>query len=341
MTESHVVTLERHVIEAEGRHPEATGAFTAILHAIALAAKIISREVNKAGLVDVLGATGDTNVQGESVQKLDVYAQDVIFNTLDHTGHLCCMVSEESDEILAIPEVFPKGEYVLVFDPLDGSSNIDVNASIGTIFSIHRKVSGEEDGTMEDCLQAGCHQVAAGYVLYGSSTMLIYTSGTGVHGFTLDPSIGEFLLSHRDIRIPEPGARLYSVNEAYYTRWSPGQQRLMQHLKGLTDESTPGFSSRYIGSLVADFHRTLLRGGLFMYPADSTNPKGKLRLLYEAAPMAMLCERAGGKASDGTGLILDLKPEELHQRTPLYIGSKALVELAESFLAENSAEVGA
>ena len=341
MPESHVVTLERHIIEAERSHSDATGAFSNILHSVALAAKIISREVNKAGLVDVLGATGYTNIQGESVQKLDIYAQDVIFKALDHTGHLCCMVSEESEEILPIPDAFPKGEYVLVFDPLDGSSNIDVNVSIGTIFSIHRKVSGGEDGTMEDCLQAGCQQLAAGYVLYGSSTMLVYTSGDGVHGFTLDPSIGEFLLSHRSIRIPEPGNRLYSVNEANYPRWSRRQQKLMQYFKGLTDESGPTFSSRYIGSLVADFHRTLLKGGIFMYPADSKNPQGKLRLLYEAAPMAMLCEQAGGKASNGTGSILNLKPEGLHQRTPLYIGSSRMVELAESFLAEDQAEVGA
>ncbi len=341
MTESHVVTLERHIIEAERSHPGATGAFSNILHSITLAAKIISREVNKAGLVDVLGATGDTNIQGESVQKLDLYAQDVIYNAMDHSGHLCCMVSEESEDILPIPEAFPKGEYVLVFDPLDGSSNIDVNASIGTIFAIHRKVSDGEDGTLEDCLQAGRQQLAAGYVLYGSSTMLVYTSGAGVHGFTLDPSIGEFLLSHRNIRIPDPGARLYSINEAYYPRWSVGQQELMQHFKGLSDDSGPSFSSRYIGSLVADFHRTLLKGGIFMYPADSKNPNGKLRLLYEAAPMAMICEQAGGKASNGFGSILDLVPEGLHQRTPLYVGSAPLVELAESYLAENQAEMGA
>ena len=341
MPDSHVVTLGRHIIEAEQGHPDATGAFSNILHSITLAAKIISRAVNKAGLVDVLGATGDTNIQGESVQKLDLYAQDVIYDAMDHSGHLCCMVSEESEEILLIPEAFPKGEYVLVFDPLDGSSNIDVNASIGTIFAIHRKVSDGEDGTLEDCLQAGCQQLAAGYVLYGSSTMLVYTTGAGVHGFTLDPSIGEFLLSHRNIRIPDPGERLYSINEAYYPRWSVGQQKLMQHFKGLSDDSGPSFSSRYIGSLVADFHRTLLKGGIFMYPADSKNPKGKLRLLYEAAPMAMICEQAGGKASNGVGSILNLIPEGLHQRTPLYIGSAPLVELAESYLAENKSEMGA
>ena len=336
MPEDSVVTLERHIVEEERSRPEATGAFSNILYALTLAAKIISREVNKAGIVDLLGGAGKTNVQGERVQKLDLYAQDVIFRAIDHTGTLCCMVSEESEDILPIPAEFPKGEYVLIFDPLDGSSNIDVNVSIGTIFSIHRKVSGGEDGTLEDCLQAGCKQLAAGYVLYGSSTMLVYTSGDGVHGFTLDPSIGEFLLSHRNIQIPDPPSLMYSINEAYYPRWSEGQQRLMQHLKGLDGASSTSFSSRYIGSLVADFHRTLLKGGIFMYPADTRSPQGKLRLLYEAAPMAMICEQAGGRASDGAERILDLTPETLHQRTPLYIGSSELVAMAERFLAEAS-----
>ncbi len=335
MPKNKVITLERHIVEEERRRPQATGAFSNILYSIALAAKIISREVNQAGIVDLLGGTGGTNAQGERVQKLDLYAQDVIYRAMDHTGTLCCMVSEESEEILWIPAEFPKGEYVLIFDPLDGSSNIDVNVSIGTIFSIHRKISGGEDGALEDCLQAGWRQLAAGYAVYGSSTMLVYTSGRGVHGFTLDPSIGEFLLSHPDITIPDPPSRLYSVNEAYYPRWSPGQQRLMQHLKGLDGETSP-CSSRYIGSLVADFHRTLLKGGIFMYPADTKAPRGKLRLLYEAAPMGMICEQAGGSASDGKNRILDLIPETLHQRTPLYIGSTEMVALAERYLAEAS-----
>ncbi len=336
MPGNSVVTLERHIIEEERSHPEATGAFSNVLHSLTLAAKIISREVNKAGIVDILGGTGTTNVQGERVQKLDLYAQDVIYTAVDHTGTLCCMVSEESEDILPIPAEFPKGDYVLIFDPLDGSSNIDVNVSIGTIFSVHKKISGGEDGTLDDCLQAGCRQLAAGYVLYGSSTMLVYTSGNGVHGFTLDPSIGEFLLSHRNIMIPVPPSLTYSINEAYYPRWSKRQQRLMQHLKGLDGESSASFSSRYIGSLVADFHRTLLKGGIFMYPADTKGPQGKLRLLYEAAPMGMICEQAGGRASDGQNRILDLTPETLHQRTPLYIGSSEIVAMAERFLAETS-----
>ena len=336
MPENSVVTLERHIIAEERRRPEATGAFSNILYALTLAAKIISREVNKAGIVDLLGGAGTVNIQGERVQKLDLYAQDVIYRAMDHTGTLCCMVSEESEDILAIPAEFPKGDYVLIFDPLDGSSNIDVNVSIGTIFSIHKKVTDGEDGTLADCLQVGSRQLAAGYVLYGSSTMLVYTSGHGVHGFTLDPSIGEFLLSHRNITIPDPPNLMYSINEAYYPRWSKGQQRLMQHLKGLDGESTPSYSSRYIGSLVADFHRTLLKGGIFMYPADSRAPGGKLRLLYEAAPMAMICEQAGGRASDGKNRVLDLTPESLHARTPLYLGSRDIVTMAERYLAEPS-----
>ena len=336
MPDNSVVTLERHIVEEERSRPEATGAFSNILYSLTLAAKIISREVTKAGIVDILGGAGTVNVQGERVQKLDLYAQDVIFRALDHTGTLCCMVSEEYEELLPIPAQFPKGDYVLIFDPLDGSSNIDVNVSIGTIFSIHRKISGGEDGTLEDCLQAGSRQLAAGYVVYGSSTMLVYTSGRGVHGFTLDPSIGEFLLSHPNITIPDPPSLMYSINEAYYPRWSRGQQRLMQHLKGLDGESAPSYSSRYIGSLVADFHRTLLKGGIFMYPADSKAPEGKLRLLYEAAPMGMICEQAGGRASDGRNRILDLEPRTLHQRTPLYIGSSEIVAMAERYLAEPS-----
>lgn len=329
MPKTSLVTIDRHILEQERRYPDATGAFSNILYDLALAAKIISREVTKAGLVDILGAAGDTNVQGEDVQKLDEYAQEVIYKAMDHTGHLCCMVSEEREEIIHIPEKFPAGDYVLIFDPLDGSSNIDVNVSVGTIFSVVRKISAQERGGLEDCLQPGIAQVAAGYIVYGSSTMMVYTVGAGVHGFTLDPSIGEFLLSHPDMKIPSPGLRQYSVNEANYGRWSGGQKRLMQELKS----SEAGFSSRYIGSLVADFHRVLLRGGIFMYPGDQKNPSGKLRLLYEANPMAWLCEAAGGKASDGNRRIMEIQPESLHERTPLYLGAARLVEKAEHFLA--------
>ena len=331
MAETSVVTLSRHVVEEERRHPEATGAFSNILYDIALAAKIISRGVNKAGLVDILGQAGTTNVHGEAVKKLDVFADEVIFKAMDHTGNLCCMASEEHPEVMPLPERFPRGKYVLLYDPLDGSSNIDFNVSIGTIFSVHRKVSDGVDGGLEDCLQPGHRQLAAGYVVYGSSTMLVYTSGAGVHGFTLDPGIGEFLLSHPDIRIPESASRTYSVNESYYERWAPGQRRLVEDLK-----QQKGMSARYIGSLVADVHRTLLAGGMFMYPADAKSPRGKLRLLYEAAPLAMICREAGGGAIDGRGDILDLMPTELHQRTPLYIGSLDLVEQARKLLSGDS-----
>lgn len=327
--DTHVVTISRFLVEEERRHPEATGAFTDLLHDIALAAKVIGREVNKAGLVDILGAADDENVHGETQQKLDVFANNVMYRALDHTGLVACMASEENESFIPVPDKFPAGDYVVIYDPLDGSSNIDVNVSIGTIFSIHHKISAGERGTMEDCLQPGRRQVAAGYVLYGSSTMLVYTTGAGVHGFTLDPSIGEFILSHPDMRIPRPPRKVYSVNEAYYRRWSTGQQRLVTHMK-----TEGGFGSRYIGSLVADIHRTLLQGGIFMYPGDTKNPRGKLRLMYEAAPMAMIVEQAGGRASDGARDILDIEPESLHQRVPLYMGSKEFVDMAEEMLAE-------
>ncbi|MDE2773441.1 MAG: class 1 fructose-bisphosphatase [Gemmatimonadota bacterium] len=331
MAETSVVTLSRHIVEEERRHPEATGAFSNILYDIALAAKIISREVNKAGLVDILGQAGSRNVHDEVVKKLDVFADEVICKAMDHTGDLCCMVSEEHPDIVAIPEKFPRGKYVLLYDPLDGSSNIDLNVSIGTIFSVHLKVTEGPDGRLEDCLQPGRRQLAAGYVVYGSSTMLVYTSGAGVHGFTLDPSIGEFLLSHPNIHIPESTSRTYSVNESYYDLWGPGQRQFVSELK-----RQEGLSARYIGSLVADFHRTLLSGGVFMYPADSRSPRGKLRLLYEAAPLAMICKEAGGGAIDGHGDILDQLPTELHQRTPLYIGSLDLVECARTLVSGDS-----
>ncbi|MDE2981578.1 MAG: class 1 fructose-bisphosphatase [Gemmatimonadota bacterium] len=336
---SKVVTIDRHIIDQERNYPDASGRFSALLYDLALAAKIISREVNMAGLIDILGQTGDTNVQGERVQKLDVFAQEVIVKAMDHAGHLCCMVSEEHGEIIPIPDRFDIGNYVLLFDPLDGSSNINVNVSIGTIFSIHHRVTPKGGaGTLVDCLQPGYRQLAAGYVVYGSSTMLVYTTGAarGVHGFTLDPSIGEFLLSHRDIRIPDPPAKVYSVNEAYYARWSRGQQRLVDHFRGVNGEGEGGFKSRYIGSLVSDFHRTLLQGGIFMYPPDSKSPGGKLRVLYEAAPLAMICEAAGGRASDGGRNILDIVPEGLHDRTPLFLGSASLVDLAEEYLRDGS-----
>lgn len=330
MPENHVVTISRFLIEQERKIAETTtGTFTGLLSNIALAAKVISHQVNRAGLAEILGETGQENFHGERIQKLDLFADDVMQKALDHTGLITCMASEENEFFLPVPENFPSGDYVVIYDPLDGSSNIDVNVSIGTIFSIHSKISDSDRGELKDCLQAGKHQVAAGYVLYGSSTMLVYTTGAGVHGFTLDPSIGEFVLSHKNMRFPDPSRRVYSINEAHYPGWETGQQLLVDYLKNEGD-----FSSRYIGSLVADFHRTLLQGGIFMYPAGQGAPEGKLRLLYECAPIAMLAEQAGGRASTGARDVLEIIPHSLHQRIPLYVGNREFVDLAEDFLAE-------
>lgn len=333
MTETHIVTIERHIIDQERRFPEARGAFSSILSDLALAAKVISREVNMAGLLDIVGQAGHRNIQGEDVQKLDVFAQNVIYRAMDHTGHLACMASEEVEGVIPIPDKFPTGDYVLVFDPLDGSSNIDVNISIGTIFGLYRKVSTGPRGSLEDCLQPGSRQIAAGYIIYGSSTMMVYTAGAGVHGFTLDPSIGEFILSHPDLRIPDPEAPVYSANEAYRDRWAPGVSRFLDELR-----AGGRASARYVGSLVADVHRTLLRGGIFLYPGDRKAPNGKLRLVYEANPLAMVVEQAGGRASTGRGRILEVEPGALHERTPLFIGSPALVDRVDQLLASEPAE---
>ncbi|MFQ6115609.1 MAG: class 1 fructose-bisphosphatase [bacterium] len=326
-----LVTIERHITETQRKFPQATGEFSALLNDIALAAKIIAREVNKAGLVDVLGFTGETNIHGEQVQKLDEYADSIIFKALDHTGRVCVMASEEQEDIIPIPDRFPCGKYALLYDPLDGSSNIDANVSIGTIFSIYRKVSKGERGSLEDCLQKGTAQVAAGYVIYGSSTMLVFTTGNGVHGFTYDPSVGEFLLSHNNIKIPKRG-KIYSVNEGNSERWEEGTKKYVNHVKQVDKETNRPYSSRYIGSLVADFHRNLLYGGIFLYPGDKKNPKGKLRLMYEANPLALIVEQAGGYASDGRLRILEIRPESIHQRTPLIIGSHDDVKEAEDFV---------
>jgi len=316
-----VITIDSHIMEQERKFPQATGEFSGLLNNISFAAKIISREVNKAGLVSILGITGKTNVQGESVQKLDMYAQNIFQQTLEKSGHLCVMVSEEIESIIEIPDGYPCGKYVLCFDPLDGSSNIDYNVSIGSIFAIYKKISTGERGKIEDILQPGNKLVGAGYIIYGSSTMMVYSTGLGVHGFTLDSSIGEFLLSHENIRIPEDG-KMYSVNEGYYELWSENTRKYIDSLKDPQATNGKPFTSRYIGSMVADFHRNLLAGGIFLYPGDTNNPNGKLRLLYEAIPMAYIVEQAGGYATDGHRSILDIQPESLHQRTPLIIGSR-------------------
>lgn len=338
----HMTTIERHILDQQSAFPDASGSLTSLLYDIALAGKLIASKTVQAGLVDILGRQGATNVQGEDVQKLDVYADQTIFRLMDHTGRLAVMASEEHEGLIPIPAQYPTGNYVLLFDPLDGSSNIDVNVSVGTIFSIFRRVTAQGPGTMSDCLQTGRKLVAAGYVIYGSSTMLVYTTGNGVHGFTLNRTVGEFFLSHPDMRMPSK-PKYYSVNQGYERYWSPGVLRYTRYLQGGDDAKAvpgtpppPGLSLRYIGSLVADFHRNLLAGGIFYYPADRKDPDkpfGKLRLLYEAAPLAFIAEQAGGYASDGRGNILDLLPQELHQRVPLFIGDKGLVQAAEKFVA--------
>src|SRR5215208_7877045 len=325
-TATSVVTIERFIIEEERNHPEATGELSGILYDLALAAKMIANKVRSAGLADILGATENENVQGEVQQKLDVMANEIIVKAMDHGGRLCAMASEEEPGIIQIPEMFKCGKYCLLFDPLDGSSNIDVNVPVGTIFSVVRKITRGRQGDLEDMLQPGRRQVAAGYVIYGSSTMLVYTTGQGVHGFTLDPSIGEFLLSHPNIRTPEEGQFL-SVNSAYEQHWDEPTKQLMRRYRGLEGERAP-LTVRYVGSLVADFHRNLLGGGVFCYRASAKSPTGKLRLLYEANPLAFICEQAGGAAIDGRIRILDVQPTELHQRVPLYMGSKSDVDLA-------------
>ena len=330
---SKIKTVQQHILDEERLYPGATGDFTALLTSLTLAAKIISREVNQAGLVRILGETGEINVHGESVQKLDEFAQQTICRAMGYSGHLCVMASEESENIIPIPDGSKRGRYVLMFDPLDGSSNIDVNASIGTIFSIHRKVTTDgPDGTLKDCLQKGAQQLAAGYFIYGSSTMMVYTTGHGVNGFTLDPSLGEFLLSHENIQIPSRG-KIYSINEGNVTQWDEGTRRYIDHVKQNQKSDGRPYSLRYIGSLVADFHRNLLKGGIFLYPG----PKGKLRLLYEAAPLAMVVEQAGGTASTGSQRIMEVMPESLHQRVPLIIGSTEDVQLYEKFCRESVA----
>ncbi|MCL4279646.1 MAG: class 1 fructose-bisphosphatase, partial [Ignavibacteriaceae bacterium] len=288
----------------------------------------------KAGLVDIIGYTGDKNVHGEKVKKLDILAHEMMIKAMDHGGNLCVMASEEEEEIIHIPDKFHIGKYVLLFDPLDGSSNIDVNISVGTIFSIYKRISpGDGPGTMKDCLQQGINQIAAGYVIYGSSTMLVYTAGNGVHGFTLDPAFGEFLLSHPNMQTPKK-SKIYSINEGNYLYWHPGLKRYIKYLQEEDKMSNRPFSSRYTGSMVADVHRNLIYGGIFMYPSDSRNPNGKLRLMYECNPMAFIVEQAGGRATNGKQRIMEITPEKLHQRVPIFIGSEDDVRMVEKFMAE-------
>jgi fructose-1,6-bisphosphatase I len=326
------ITLERHIVEGERQHPGATGQFSSLLHGLSLAAKLVWREVTKAGLVNILGTTDRMNISGDVVKKLDVFADQTIYKAMDHLGYLCGMASEENEDLLHIPDEYPSGKYMLLFDPLDGSGNIDANVTIGTIFSIYSRVTLSGKPTMEDVLQPGIRQLAAGYILYGSSMMFVYSTGHGVHGFTLDPSVGEFLLSHENIRIPTKGT-IYSVNEGNIARWSKGMQRYVEWLKQEDPLTGRPYSARYVGSLVADVHRTLLYGGLYCYPGDSRNPNGKLRLMYETNPLAFLVEQAGGAASDGIQRTLEIHPNSLHQRTPFFVGSPEDVRIVQEFLA--------
>ncbi|MBG0776470.1 MAG: class 1 fructose-bisphosphatase [Desulfovibrionaceae bacterium] len=322
------ISVTEHLLLHERTH-QATGTFTRLLNDLILSGKIIARSVSKAGLVDVLGGTGEINVQGEKVQKLDEFANTVLIHRMERAGVLCAMASEENADLILVDAKLPKGDYILIFDPLDGSSNIDVDINIGTIFSIHRRKSASDSEVeLSDVLQRGSEQVGAGYILYGPSTMLVFTTGQGVHGFTLDPSVGEFLLSHPNIQMPEYG-RIYSVNEGNRNYWDEATCRAVDSFKQPSEERTKPCSMRYVGSLVADFHRTLLRGGIFLYPMDYKNPdhpQGKLRLLCEASPLAFVAEQAGGAAIDGHQRILDIKPAHLHERVPLFVGSRGDVE---------------
>jgi len=335
---SKLTTLGEFIVERQSDFPFAKGELSRLLSAIRLAAKIVNREVNKAGLVDdILGNAGEENVQGEQQQKLDVYANNQMIAALKAQQEVCGIGSEENEDFIA----FDKGEavwgkYVVLMDPLDGSSNIDVNVSIGTIFSIYRRKSKPGTvATLEDFLQPGDDLVAAGYVIYGSSTMLVFSTGHGVNGFTLDTSIGVFCLSHPNMKIPEDG-RIYSINEGNYKQFPEGVKRYIKYCQEEDEATDRPYTSRYIGSLVADFHRNLIKGGIYIYPQTGSNPNGKLRLMYENIPLAFLVEQAGGKASDGRRRILGIEPEHLHQRTPLFIGSKKMVENAEAFMKEYS-----
>jgi fructose-1,6-bisphosphatase I len=334
--DSKIITIERHILNEQRTYPEATGVLTYLLYDLALAGKVIASQTTRAGLVEILGRTGNINIQGEEVMKLDELADRMIFHLNNQTGRLAVMASEEQEDILPIPDPYSTGKYVLLYDPLDGSSNIDFNVSIGTIFAIYRRTSETGPGTIQDCLQKGKDMVAAGYMIYGASTMLVYSSGRGVHGFTLDPSVGEFLLTHPNICIPEK-PRYYSVNQAYTKYWTQGIHRFTRYLQGLEEDDIPTrkLSLRYIGSMVADFHRNLLAGGIFYYPADNKDPRypnGKLRLVYEGAPLSFIAEQAGGYGSDGYGNLLDIQPNSLHQRVPMFIGNKELVKKAEEYI---------
>lgn len=333
---NRVITLEEYIIQSQNKFPGATGELSQLLRDIGLAAKIISREVNKAGITNILGEDGSQNVHGEAVKKLDLFSDRQLISALNRSDITCMVISEENDGIVELHN--DGGKYIVYMDPLDGSSNIDVNVSIGSIFSIY--ICENDDisalGT-DDALQPGTKQVAAGYVLYGSSTIMVYTTGMGVSEFTLDPSIGEFILSNDDIKMPDHGT-IYSVNEGYYKSWPEGLKKYVKYCQEEVEEDGRPYSARYIGSMVADVHRTLLKGGIFIYPHSTKYPNGKLRLMYECNPLSFVIEQAGGMAIDGKGRIMDVTPEAIHQRTPIYIGSKQNVSKVKEFLDEYAEE---
>lgn len=329
-----IETLDEFVIRKQDELPYAKGELSRLLRDIGLAAKIVNREVNKAGLVDILGTTGAINVQGEEVKKLDVYANKRFIAALKLGGECCGIASEENKDFIVIhDEISKNARYVVALDPLDGSSNIDVNVSVGTIFSIYRRASSGGTCILEDFLQKGSKQAAAGYIVYGSSTMLVYTTGHGVNGFTLDPSIGEFCLSHPNMQIPKAG-KIYSINQGNFISFPEGVKEYIRYCKQEDKTTNRPYSLRYIGSMVADIHRNLISGGIFIYPATKDAPRGKLRLLYECNPMSFIVEQAGGRATDGFKRIQDIEPKELHQRTPIFIGSEEMVLKAEEFMSD-------
>lgn len=331
---SKLVTLDEFIIQRQRDFPFSTGELSGLLRDIGVACKIINREVNKAGLVDITGATGEVNIQGEEVKKLDEFADQTLIDCLKNSGEACGYASEEQDDFQTIPTFSnANAKYIVLFDPLDGSSNIDVNVSIGTIFAIYRRKTEDGDCKIQDFLQQGRELVASGYVVYGSSTMLVYTTGNGVNGFTLDPSIGEFCLSHPNIKTPEE-ASIFSVNVGNFSKFPEHIKNYIRYCMGEDNGKKP-YSLRYIGSFVADFHRNLIKGGVFLYPPTEGLKQGKLRLMYESNPMAFIVEQAGGRASTGTRDILDIYPDELHQRTPLIIGSKKMVDLAEKYCTDD------
>jgi fructose-1,6-bisphosphatase I len=320
-----ILTLGQFIIEKQSDFPYSKGELSRLLRDIGIAAKIVNREVNKAGLMDILGDVGTINIQGESQKKLDVFANEQFIAALKSGGECCIVASEENDKIIQIDgEVSKNAKYIVAMDPLDGSSNIDVNVAVGTIFSIYRRVSTDGKATLKDVLQKGTEQVAAGYIIYGSSTMLVYTTGKGVNGFTLDPSIGEFCLSHPEMKIPENGV-IYSINEGNYIHFPEGVKKYLKYCQVEDEQTLRPYTSRYIGSMVADVHRNMIKGGIFIYPTTSSAPNGKLRLVYECNPMAFIIEQAGGRATDGFNRILDKNVTTLHQRSAIFIGSKNMV----------------